>query len=282
MKSTSKNKNLIYDVGMHQGQDTDFYLKKGFRVVAFEANPANVDFCKKRFAPAIAEGKLTIVEGGIVELENFTGNGQKVEFYRNAQTSFWGSTDKEFAYRNEVMGTTNEKIEISAVNFGDALEKYGIPFYLKADIVGSEKICLRALLEFENKPDYLSIRSEKVIWSKLEEEFDLFERLGYDRFKAIQQDVTDFQVVIDGETKYTFEEGASGVFAEETSGNWRNKEQILKDYHRIFTLYWLFGDYSYLTQKQRGKSFITQLERIVRRPLPGWYDTHAKHSSAEG
>ncbi len=278
MKSTPKQKNLIYDVGLHQGQDTDFYLKKGFNVVAFEANPANVDFCQNRFAQAIAEGKLTIVEGGIIKLEDFSGNDQKVEFYRNEQHSFWGTTDKEFAYHNEVMATTNKKIEIKAVNFRDSLEKYGIPFYLKADIVGSEKICLQALLEFENKPDYISIRSEKVIWRNLEEEFDLLQELGYDRFKAIQQDVTDFSVMING-VKYTFEEGASGVFAEETSGKWRNKEQILKDYHRIFTLYWLFGDYSYLSQKTRGKKFIAQLERIVRRPIPGWYDTHAKHSS---
>ena len=25
---------LIYDVGAHRGEDTEFYLKKGFRVVA--------------------------------------------------------------------------------------------------------------------------------------------------------------------------------------------------------------------------------------------------------
>ncbi len=278
MKSTAKHKNLIYDVGLHHGQDTDFYLKKGFDVVAFEANPANVDFCKKRFSSEIAEGRLIIIEGGIVELENWNGGGHKIEFYRNEQTSFWGTTDKEFAFRNEVMGTQNEKIEIPAVNFAAALEKYGIPHYLKADIVGSEKICLRALLQFNNKPDYISIRSEKVIWSNLLEEFDLFERLGYDKFKAIQQDVTDFTVDLNGE-KYVFDEGASGTFGEETSGKWRTKEQVLKDYHRIFTFYWLFGDYSYLLQKERGKKFIAQLERIARRSLPGWYDTHAKHAS---
>ena len=34
--STFKKPNLIYDVGLHHGQDTDFYLKKGFDVVAFE------------------------------------------------------------------------------------------------------------------------------------------------------------------------------------------------------------------------------------------------------
>jgi 16S rRNA A1518/A1519 N6-dimethyltransferase RsmA/KsgA/DIM1 with predicted DNA glycosylase/AP lyase activity len=44
------NNKLIYDVGAHQGEDTDFYLKKGFAVVAIEAVP---EFCKsleKRFS----------------------------------------------------------------------------------------------------------------------------------------------------------------------------------------------------------------------------------------
>lgn len=278
-KAMSNNKNLIYDVGMHRGQDTDFYLKKGFNVVAFEANPANVRFCRKRFAKEIEEERLFIVEGAIVE----SPAGQKVKFYSNKDHSFWGSTDSDWAYRNEVMGTTNEVIEINAVDFKQCLEKYGVPHYLKADIVGSEIICLKALLEFENKPDYISIRSEKVIFRKLKEEFDLFDRLGYNKFKAIQQDFTDFQVKIDSpdgeKIDYTFEEGASGLFGEETSGKWKTKEQVLRQYRKIFMLYWLFGDYSFLIQSEKGRKFIAQLERAVRRPLPGWYDTHARHSS---
>ena len=282
LKSVPSDNNLIYDVGMHKGQDTDFYLKKGFKVVAFEANPENIDFCKRRFAQAIEEKRLTIIEGAIVE--NAARNGQEtVRFYLNKDHSFWGSTSDDWAYRNEVMGTTNEMIEVGAVDFGQTIEKYGIPYYLKADIVGSETICLRALLAFENKPAYLSIRSEKVIFSRLEDEFVLLERLGYDKFKAIQQDVSHVQTTFsapDGESvTHLFEEGGSGFFGEETAGRWKTRKEVLKEYRRIFTLYWLFGDYSYLIQTEKGKKIIAQLERVAKRPLPGWYDTHAKHSS---
>ena len=31
----AKHQDLIYDVGFQHGEDTAFYLKKGFRVVAF-------------------------------------------------------------------------------------------------------------------------------------------------------------------------------------------------------------------------------------------------------
>ncbi len=277
--STPKKPNLIYDVGLHHGQDTDFYLKKGFEVVAFEANPENAAVCREKFADALAAGRLTLVEGAIVA----NPLQKQVRFYRNRNHSLWGSTSDDWAYRNEVMGTSNEIIEVEAVNFSECLKKYGVPFYLKADIVGSEMICLRALLEFENKPDYISIRSEKVIFRRLEEEFTLFEQLGYDKFKAIQQHFADLQMPIESsngtEAKYSFAEGASGPFGEETIGKWKPREQVLKDYRKIFVLYWLFGDYSYLIQSERGKHFVKQLERVARRSLPSWYDTHARHSS---
>ena len=283
LKSTPKNKNLIYDVGMHRGQDTDFYLKKGYEVIAFEANPDNADFGRNRFSKEIEEGRLIIVEGAITEHLSINGNPSKVDFFYNVNHSLWGSVCEDWVYRNEVMGTSHEIIQVNSTDFGHCLEKYGIPFYLKADIVGMEMVCLRALQQFENKPDYLSIRSEKVIFAKLLEELELLERLGYDKFKAIQQDFSKLKIPLklkNGEKfEYNFEEGASGPFAEESRGNWQNKAQVLKSYEKIFVLYWLFGDFSYLNQTVRGKKFTERLERLLRRPLPGWYDTHVKHSS---
>jgi FkbM family methyltransferase len=279
-KTTAKDPGLIYDVGMHKGQDTDFYLKKGFRVIGFEANPENAAFCRTRFADAVTDGRLTIVEGAIAE--NFSSNGRpaRIKFYRNENHSLWGSTNEDWAYRNEVMGTTHEVIDVEAVDFGKCLEKYGVPHYLKADIVGSEVICLRAMLAFENKPDYLSIRSEKVIFRRLEAEFDLLEALGYNQFKAVRQDFEKANIKV-CDVRYEFEEGASGPFGEETGGDWKSRDEVLKNYKRIFVLYWLFGDYSFLIQTGRGKKIITQLERVVRKSLPGWYDTHAKHSTVK-
>ncbi len=155
-----------------------------------------------------------------------------VKFYRNEDHSLWGSTSEDWAYRNEVMGTTNEMIEVKAIDFGKCIEKYGVPFYLKADIVGSESVCLRAMQKFENQPDYLSIRSEKVIFRRLENEFDLLEKLGYDRFKAVQQDFEHLEIPIETEEKqlYSFEEGASGPFRRR---NRRRMENARTGFERI-------------------------------------------------
>ncbi len=32
---------LVFDVGAHKGEDSDFYLNLGYRVVAVEANPCS-------------------------------------------------------------------------------------------------------------------------------------------------------------------------------------------------------------------------------------------------
>jgi FkbM family methyltransferase len=280
-RNTPKVARLIYDVGLHHGQDTDFYLKKGYRVVAFEADPANAEFCRQRFAKEIAAGRLTIVEGAITD-----DRRGRVKFYRNADHSLWGCTSQDWALRNEVMGTTNEIITVPAIDFAREIQKHGIPHYLKADIVGSESVCLRALLKFDEKPDYISIRSEKLVFRRLEQEFDLLEKLGYGRFKAVKQEFEHVTPKLprrngNGNRTHIFEEGSSGPFGEETPGEWRSREEVLRDYRRVFIKYWLFGDYSYLIQTERGRRLIANIERLMGRSMPGWYDTHAVHRSVE-
>ena len=56
---------------MHKGEDTHYYLLKGFDVVAFEADPNLVQFSKRRFKKEIDQKRLIIIEGAIVP-ENFT------------------------------------------------------------------------------------------------------------------------------------------------------------------------------------------------------------------
>jgi len=48
-----------------------FILKKEFKVVPFEANLNLVKFCKERFSPFIKSEQLTIVEGAIINSENY-------------------------------------------------------------------------------------------------------------------------------------------------------------------------------------------------------------------
>ena len=44
---------------MHKGEDTDFYLKKGFNVIGFEADPELIALCQNRFKNEIAKKKTS-------------------------------------------------------------------------------------------------------------------------------------------------------------------------------------------------------------------------------
>ena len=55
-------KDLIYDVGFHRGEDTEFYLAKGFKVVAIEAHPELYQCGLREVCPRDRIRKLAVVE----------------------------------------------------------------------------------------------------------------------------------------------------------------------------------------------------------------------------
>jgi FkbM family methyltransferase len=284
MNLTRKHEDLLYDVGMHKGEDTDYYLKKGFKVIGFEADPDLAAHCRSRFSNEIENGRLIIVEGAIIEWLPGETKGQAVKFHKNKNNTVWGTVADDWAHRNEILGTSNEVIDVPIVNFAQCLQEYGIPHYLKIDIEGMDTVCLRALLNFEQKPSYISIESEKVTFGNLIEELNLFTQLGYSRFKAIQQNGISNQAEPNPSKEgyyvgYRFQEGSSGLFGEDLPGEWKNYKQIINEYKIIFQLYKLFGDYGKLNRCFVGKVLREKLSELLRRPIPGWYDTHAKHSS---
>src|SRR6266542_3146165 len=62
---TTMNKHLIFDLGFFNGDDTDFYLRKGYNVVAIEGDPGSVKKGMERFKNQIADGKLTLINKAI-------------------------------------------------------------------------------------------------------------------------------------------------------------------------------------------------------------------------
>jgi len=291
MVTSPKHPDLIYDVGMHLGEDTEFYLRKGFRVVGFEADPRHVQLCRGRFAEAIADGRLILVEGAIVAGSALSAGQQRVAFYRNETLSVWGTANVEWADRNARRGATSSQIEVAAVDFGAALEANGIPHYLKIDIEGSDLVCLEALKRSEARPDYLSLESSKTSYASIRQEIALLSELGYDRFQAVEQSELPtlqsppFPPREGGYDARQFERGSSGLFGAELSGTWKSRREILNLYRAIRLGYVLVGDEGILSRwtfrgSSRLQSWARRLvHRLTRAAVPGWYDTHARHCS---
>ena len=246
------------------------------------SDPELAAFCRSRFAAEIPAGRLTIVEGAIVENAR---PGGTIRFYKNKDKSVWGTVDEHWAERNVGLGADSEVIEVPTINFADCLQKYGIPYYLKIDIEGMDLICLRALRDFDSKPDYVSIESEKRAFNQLKAEIQLLRELGYDRFQAVNQ----LKVRVDKEpqnsregryTGHRFQLGASGLFGKDLPRRkWESAERVLQTYKGIFTAYRLLGDDSPLHRYYLGRRFAGVLSRLFH--LPGWFDTHARHASVQ-
>jgi len=268
------NNDLIFDVGLHVGQDTAFYLSKGFRVVAIEANPDLCELAEKRFESAIRDQCLTIVNKAIAREPG------SMTFYRNLDSSFWGTIDPEWADRNIRLGTRNESITVEATTMPELLRQFGVPYYLKIDIEGLDMVALEGLRTTASRPRYVSIESDKDSFKALRREIKTFVELGYNRFKIVDQSrvlkQTPRDPPLEGKfVNHNFELGASGLFGEEAPGKWLTAEQTIEAYRPIFLRYALTGDERLVRNA------------VIRRALKylgfraAWYDTHAKIGTAD-
>jgi FkbM family methyltransferase len=257
---------LVYDVGVHRGEDTEYYLHKGFRVVGVEANPLLVEELRKKFAAEILDGRLTIVHAGIS-----TACGE-AEFWICDDISEWSSFHREIAARD---GARHHSIRIPTIKFESLLEQYGTPHYLKIDIEGNDDLCVHALSAW-NKPKYLSY--EMPLRDGIRD-LSFLKEIGYTRFKIVSQ-VTRTQPFapvsliaaqlpnrfrnklhktirrwrgLDKDGAWRFAFGSSGGFGGLTPGPWRSHKSAVRTWtflHRLNENYALNG-------------------------LGDWYDVHA-------
>lgn len=234
---------LIYDVGLHIGQDTAFYLKKGFRVVAIEANPILAHQVAARFADACGRGFLRVLNVGV---GSQTG---RFPFYVNTLHSEWSSFDKETGNR----GCEAEVIEVETLPLEDIVRAHGVPYYMKIDIEGFDMMALESVGRLSERPRYISAENGQP------EMLELMCSLGYSRFKFINQATVPAMrcpsPAREGlDVDYQFEFGASGPFGEDTIGVWRSRDEVLAE----ILAYW--------NTPNRDPN------------IHGWYDLHAQIS----
>ena len=252
---------------MNDGSDAAYYLHSGYEVIAIEANPRLTEAAKLRFSQQIDEGKLTVLNLGIAQSEGMA------DFYVAANHQ-WSSFSYEVASRRgmEIV----ETIRIPCMPLSAIIGKYGIPYYIKIDIEGYDLFCLESL-STGTAPPYISVEFAHGNESKLLSRLLV---LGYKRFKLLNQSTyTDKRPIFDYELvprlarkayrlrplrpiirkvfpradfdtfgqqfDWTFAEGASGPFAEQTYGAWSGADDILKKhaalkraYNKAGTVFW--------------------------------------------
>jgi FkbM family methyltransferase len=268
------DRNLIYDVGMNNGDDTAYYLHQGYRVVAVEADPALVVDAQERFADAVRDGRLTLLNIGIAAEET------RAQFWICEGKSVWNSFDHGVASRN---GHQCHAIDLPCRPLRQVFQEHGVPHYLKLSLHGHDHVCL-ADLDAEDAPSYVSLELARNEGQALDTLLQLA-ALGYEGFKIIDQtNQRQFQGEVDragprlarrlfnlwrrlrltGDREETsrprhgewvFPVGCSGPFGEDTDGTWLSFEQVAYGW----------------------QLFLSGRTTHGRPSLSLWHDLHARH-----
>jgi FkbM family methyltransferase len=169
------DRNLIFDLGMHYGYDTEFYLKKGFKVIALEANPRMIDHARKNLLIRAAEeeGKL-----GIVPMALWHQGGQTVSFFVNPVKDDWSSVERKWAEKG---AHQSQEITVATITLEEMFEKLSVSYYIKCDIEGADVVFSQQLVKQKNLPGFVSAEASDA------EIHAHFVSAGYDRFQIVNQ-----------------------------------------------------------------------------------------------
>jgi len=224
--------NTIYDLGVHTGMDSLYYLKKGFKVIGIEANPRLVNKIKNKLNDYIEQGKFILINKAITNKTD-----KKIDFYINEKKKDWGTVLSNW---NRTMNNKFKKISVETITLQKIIETYGLPYYLKIDIEGSDVLILDSLLEINEKPKYLSIellsinnlKNEKIDYLEI---LNKLKKLGYNKFilynQAKKREV--LKPSLEGKTiDYNFTGHCSGLFGKDIfeSENEVNFEYLKEKY----------------------------------------------------
>jgi len=164
---------LIFDIGMYDCSDTEYYLSEGYKVIAVDANPNLIEKAKERFNKMVSSGQLVLVNRAIF-------NNSEEEITLNISGDDLGSSSiyKENILQKNPLGSYT----VRSITIVELVEKYGQPYYIKIDIEGADRFCILPL-DNNNRPKYISFEAGDDV----EELIFHLKKIGYSKFKAINQ-----------------------------------------------------------------------------------------------
>ena len=162
----------IFDIGMFDGLDTDYYLECGYQVVAVEANPEMIARVSRVRAAEIADGRLVIVHAAMA------ASREPVSLHLSGKDLGSSSTLPELVEGKRPSGV----VTVPGLPLADLLSKFGMPRFMKVDIEGADRVCVLALTAGA-VPEHLSFE----IGSDFQELLDHTRKVGYRRFKIVNQ-----------------------------------------------------------------------------------------------
>jgi len=163
----------IFDIGMYDASDTEYYLSQGHRVVAIEANSELIARASKRFSTDLAENRLVLVHAALSDV-----SGQEVTLHLSGDDLGSSSLFEGMVASRSPSGNATVK----TVDLGDMISTYGCPYFMKVDIEGADRFAVLSL-QRDMRPEFVSFEAGE----DREELIGHLESIGFRKFKAINQ-----------------------------------------------------------------------------------------------
>ncbi len=162
---------LIFDIGVSDGVDTQFYLEKGFTVVGVEADPLMYTSLINRYKEVCAAGRLTMLNRAASST-----SGERLRIFVHARHQGLSGVAK----RRDVPDSYSE-FDVATVDWRELLERFGMPRYVKIDIEGGEPPFLEGMRRSGAFPEFVSVECYRF------EVVQALVDMGYSRFALVDQ-----------------------------------------------------------------------------------------------
>lgn len=214
---------LIFDIGASEGDDTAFYLAKGFRVVSVEADPEAAQKLNIRFASQLSSGQLTVLN-----MAAWSSSGMELDFFINRNAQGHSALDAT----NTKKTVAGDIVRVESTGYSDLVGKFGVPRYCKLDIEGAEAAFLSGM-KGAPLPKFISVECHTI--APVMEMF----RLGFVKFKLVNQCLLSHFAPPDPPREgvhlrnWQFKH-SSGFFGEELPGDrWLSFDEFCAVFHSV-------------------------------------------------
>lgn len=211
----SSNAGVIYDFGMHDGSDLEYYLKKGLKVVSVEANPDLCTLVSEAYRSEIEMGRLTVVNVALSSQDS-----GETDFYIHKSNDVLSQLPRPAP---EVLDEFEVR-QIGQRRASSVIVEHGTPHYVKIDLEHYDHIVLRELFSAGIFPDHISAE----FWTI--EVFALLVTAGYTAFnlldgRFVPLDYGDAVIATPhGPLSYAFPPHSAGPFGDDIASPWWDKE----------------------------------------------------------
>lgn len=156
---------------MSEGDDSAFYLAKGFNVIGVEADTKVVESVSARFATEILEGRLTVFNRAAS-----SSSEQTLTFYRNEREQGHSSLSPDHSVGDKTV------FHVKTINWSSLmLMAAEAPYYVKVDIEGAEEPFLASMIGANELPEFMSVECHTF------RPIEMLYRIGFRKFKLVNQ-----------------------------------------------------------------------------------------------